>query len=100
MHAITKEKLLINARNSWRMWSNHVMGWSGIGFSAYLMLPPEQQQTIVSHLPIPAWTVPLVAAVAGIVARLWPQHNISAAVAAAKSEDAPQPPEPGAERQE
>lgn len=104
MHPITKEKLRINMANAWRMWSNWVMGASGIAFSAYLTLAPEQQQSLVSHLPVAPWLVPILATVGGIAARLWPQHSITAAVAAAKSVDSPQPPElgpaPGEERQE
>lgn len=91
MDPTTKQKLAINASNAWKMWSNWVMAAAGIAFGIYLQLPIEQQQALVQHLPVPPWLLPIVATGLGIVARLWPQKSISPAVAAAKSEDAPQP---------
>ena len=95
MDPVTKEKLAINASNAWKMWSNWIMAGAGIAFGIYLQLPPEQAQAILAHLPVPPWLIPIIASVVGIAARLWPQHSISPAVAAAKSEDAPQPPVEG-----
>jgi len=89
---VTKEKLAVNAANAWRMASNWVMAAAGAAFAIYLALPQDQQQTLVQHLPVPGWLLPIAASVVGIAARLWPQKSISGAVAAAKSQDAPQPP--------
>lgn len=92
MDSTTKDKLAINVANSWKMASNWVMGAAGIAFTIYLALPPLQQQTLLDHLPVPAWLLPILASIVGIVARLWPQKSITPAVAAAKSQDAPQAP--------
>lgn len=90
----TKTKLAINASNATRMASNWVMAAAGAMFAIWLALPPEQQQALIAHLPVPAWVLPVLTSIAGIVARLWPQSSITPAVAAAKSGDAPQPAEP------
>lgn len=87
MDQATKDKLAINVSNSWKMWSNHVMVIAGAVFAIYLRLRPDQQQTLVDHLPVPPWLLPIVASVIGIAVRLWPQRSISAPVAAAKSAD-------------
>lgn len=92
MDDTTKQKLAVNASNAWKMASNYVMAGSGVIFAIYLGLPAEQQQAIINHLPVPAWLVPIVGSVVGIAARLWPQKSITPEVAAAKSDDAPQPP--------
>ncbi len=92
MDDITKQKLAVNIENAHKMASNYVMGASGVAFAIYLGLPPEQQAAILAHLPVPPWLVPIIGSVIGIVARLWPQKSITPAVAAAKSEDAAQPP--------
>jgi len=89
MDPTTKEKLQINVNNAWKMASNWVMAAAGIAFAIYLQLPLEQQQTLIQHLPVPPWLLPILASVVGIVARLVPQKAITPAVAAAKSEDAP-----------
>jgi len=88
MDPTTKEKLQINVNNAWKMASNWVMAAAGIAFAIYLQLPLEQQQTLIQHLPVPPWLLPILASVVGIVARLVPQKSITPAVAA-KSEDAP-----------
>lgn len=94
MDQTTKDKLAINVANSWKMASNYVMVGAGIAFAYWLTLSPEQQALIISHLPIPPWLIPIATGFAGFAARLWPQKSITPAVAAAKSEDAPQPAEP------
>lgn len=88
MEQEAKDKLAINVANSWKMASNWVMTISGALFAIYLSLPPDQQQTLVNHLPVPPWLVPIIGTVIGVLARLWPQKSITADVAAAKS-DAP-----------
>lgn len=90
MDDATKDKLAINAANAWKMWSNWVMTASGIAFAIYLALPQDQQATLVQHMPVPAWLLPIIGSIIGIVARLWPQKSLTPPVAAAKSEDAPQ----------
>ena len=92
MDETTKDKLAINVSNAWKMWSNWIMSAAGIAFAIYLALPADQQQTLIQHIPVPAWLLPIAASVVGIVARLWPQKSITPPVAAAKSDDAPQPP--------
>ena len=91
MDATTKDKLAINLANSYKMASNWVMAAAGIVFTIYLALPLDQQQTLLQHLPVPPWLLPIAASIAGIVARLIPQKSITPAVAAAKSDAAPQP---------
>lgn len=91
MDQTTKEKLAINFANSWKMASNWVMGAAGTAFAIYLAMPAAQQQTLLEHLPVPPWLLPILATVVGIVARLVPQKSITPTVAAAKSEDAPEP---------
>lgn len=85
MDPTTKDKLATNVANSWKMASNYVMAAAGVAFTIYLALPPEQQQTLIQHLPVPPWVLPIVASVIGIVARLWPQKSITPAIAEAKS---------------
>ena len=91
MDEIIKDKLAINVANSWKMASNWIMSAAGIMFAIYLALPLDQQAALVAHLPVPPWVLPIVTSVIGIVARLWPQKSITPDVAAAKSDDAPQP---------
>jgi len=89
MDQTTKDKLAVNVTNSWKMASNYVMAIAGALFAIYLALPLDQQQTLVAHLPVPAWALPIAGSVVGIVARLWPQKSITADVAAAKSDTPP-----------
>lgn len=92
MDDTTKEKLAINASNAWKMASNWVMGATGILFAIWFGLPADQQQAVIAHIPVPPWVLPILTSVIGIAARLWPQRSITSEVAAAKSDDAPQPP--------
>lgn len=85
MEQDTKDKLAVNVANSWKMASNWVMTASGALFAIYLALPLEQQQTLINHLPMPPWLVPIAGTVIGVAARLWPQKSITPEVAAAKS---------------
>ena len=89
MDLTTKDKLATNVANGWKMASNWVMAAAGVIFTIYLALPPDQQQAIVQHLPVPPWLLPIVATVIGILARLWPQKSITSAVAEAKSDESP-----------
>lgn len=91
MESITKEKLLINAQNAHKMWSNWAMSATGVLGAFWFAMPEAQQRSVVEHLPVPMWMVPIVMTVIGVAARLWPQKNITPAVAAASSETAPQP---------
>ena len=88
MDPITKDKLALNVANSYKMASNWVMAAAGVAFTVYLALPPEQQQALIQHLPMPPWLLPILASVIGIAARLMPQKSITPEVAAAKSADA------------
>lgn len=89
MDETAKAKLALNAANAWKMWSNWVMGVASTAWTIYLAMPKEYQDTLISHLPVPPWTIPLITLAIGIVARIWPQGNISPAVAAAKSDQSP-----------
>lgn len=89
MDQVTKDKLALNARISYKFASNWVMTAAGIGFAIYLHLTEAQQQALLEHLPLPAWLLPIIASTVGILARIWPQKNVSQAEGAAKSEDAP-----------
>lgn len=93
MDDTTKAKLAVNVSNSYKMASNWVMTISGAAFAIYLALPLEQQQTLINHLPVPPWLLPIVGSVVGVVARLWPQHSITPEVALAKSNSDDQPKE-------
>lgn len=77
MQQASKDRLAFNLRHAARMASNWVMTAAGAAFAVYLSLPIEQQQTIIAHLPVPPWALPIIASVVGIVARLWPQRAIS-----------------------
>lgn len=92
MDQTTKDKLATNVANSWKMASNYVMGLAGAIFAVWLALPPEIQQTVIDHLPVKPWLLPVITAVLGIVARLWPQKSISPEVAAAESDQPPADP--------
>lgn len=77
MDDTTKARLDANLANGWRMASNWVQGVAGMMFAIYLALPPDQLATLNSHLPVPAWALPITTSVIGIVARLWPQKSIT-----------------------
>lgn len=72
----TKQQLATNLGNAWRMASNWAMATAGTIFAIYLGLPVEQQQTIIAHLPVPPWALPIAASVVGIAARIWPQRSL------------------------
>ena len=76
MNDESKEKLASNVANSYKMASNWVFTAVGALGAIWLALPPDQQQTIIAHLPVPAWVLPIVGTVVGVVARLWPQANL------------------------
>jgi hypothetical protein len=73
----TKDKITTNVSNSWKMASNWAMSLTGAMFAVYLALPLDQQQAVVTHLPVPAWVLPIITSVIGIVARLWPQKSLN-----------------------
>lgn len=83
MDPTTKEKLAVNVTNSWRMASNWIMSAAGVMFAIYLALPLDQQSALLAHLPVPPWILPILTSVIGIVARLWPQKNLTPEAAAA-----------------
>lgn len=87
MDDVTKNKFATNVANSWKMASNWIMSLAGTLGMIYLAIPEEQEKTIIQHLPIPVWSVPIVLTVIGIIARLWPQKSITPAVAVAKADD-------------
>lgn len=97
--ALVAEKQKINIANSLKMRSVQVIGGISSAFLAMIgvvaQLPEEQQialaTTLLNHL---GWVSLIPVAIFGIhyYARIKPQFNISPAVAAAKSVDAPQPP--------
>ena len=80
MEQSAKESLVLNASNAWRMASNWAMATAGTVFAIYLSLPAEQQKTIIEHLPVPPWVMPIAATVLGIVARIWPQKSVDKAL--------------------
>ncbi len=72
-----KEQLAANTANAWKMASNWVFTISGALVAIWVSLPLEQQSTLIAHLPIPAWMVPIAGSVIGIVARIWPQQSLA-----------------------
>ena len=92
MDQTTKDKLWINVSNSLKMASNYVMAGAGAMFAIWLSLTTDMQQTVIQHLPVPPWLIPILTAVLGIVARLWPQKSITPEIAAAKSDSTPPTP--------
>lgn len=104
MDDTTKEKLAINVANAWKMWSNRATVAMGALWTAYFALPTAcdtgatctTQHTVQlwfsTALHIPLALIASLATVATVLFRVWPQKSITPAVAAAKSEDAPQPP--------
>lgn len=93
MEDLTKQKILVNLTNSYKMASNWWFTMLGILGVIWVNMPDAQQQVVIAHLPVPGWMLPIIGTVIGIVARLWPQKSISPEVAVAKSADAPQPEE-------
>lgn len=102
MDPTTKEKLTINVVNSWKMWSNRATVAMGSLWTLYFTLPTacdagttcltqhDVQVWFSTTLHIPLAIVAAVATALTVAFRVWPQH-LPAAVALAKSEDAPQP---------
>ena len=77
MDDLTKDKLVSNLTNSYKMASNWWFTMLGTLGVIWVNLPVEQQQAVISHLPVPGWVLPIVGTVIGIVARLWPQASIT-----------------------
>lgn len=78
MDGTTKgQKMAANFAISWKMASNWVMGAAGLAFAFYLSLPPEQQQAVLAHLPVPPWVLPIVASLIGFLARIYPQKSLT-----------------------
>lgn len=88
MEQDTKDKLAVNVANSWKMLSVQIATLANGLFALYFFLPVDQQAAILSHLPVPAWLIPIIANVLIFGGRVLPQKGITADVAAAKS-DAP-----------
>lgn len=74
MDDTAKDKLVSNLANSWKMASNWWFSALGALGVIWVNLPAEQQQAVISHLPVPGWVLPIVGTVIGIVARVWPQQ--------------------------
>lgn len=85
----TKAKLATNISNSWKMASNVWYGVVGALAVAYTQMPPEMQQSILGHIPVPPWALPVITYLIGYALRVMPQKAITPTVAAAKSADAP-----------
>lgn len=90
----TTNKLAINVANSWKMLSVQWMAFVSTVAGIWLAIPKEMQDSILSHLPVPPWALAPISFVIGYLVRVKPQFNMSAAVAEAKSVDAPQDPVP------
>lgn len=88
MEQATKDKLAVNVGASYKMASNWVMTAAGAVATIWFAMPPEQQAELVKHSFVPPWAYPIALTVLGIAARLWPQFNLSANEASAKSMDA------------
>lgn len=82
----TKDKIKLSAANAHKMASNWVAVVWGGALAILFAMPADALAAVVSRLPVPAWTVPVIVAVIGVVARLWPQKSITPEVTAAKSE--------------
>lgn len=76
MDEVAKDRLASNVSNCWKMASTWVMTASGAAFAVYLSLPAAQQQTLIDHLPVQPWVVPIITSTIGIVARMWPQKSV------------------------
>jgi hypothetical protein len=46
---------------------------AGLLGTVWFALPDEQQMEILKHSPLPAWSYPVVLAVVGVIAKVWPQ---------------------------
>lgn len=62
-----------NAPKKFTTW---VMSAAATLFAIFLALPATQQTELISHLPVPAWALPIIFTVIGIVAGMWPQTNL------------------------
>lgn len=93
MEDATKQKLAVNVGSSWKMASNIASGIVAAIGTALLAMPEDMRTQLLSHIPAPAWALPVIGWVAIYVARVWPQKSLTPDEAAAKSADAPQPPE-------
>lgn len=94
MDQTTKDKLATNVSNSWKMASVQATAVLSIFWGAYAAMPPEMQQTLLTHLPVPPWALGIISWAITYVARVWPQKSITPDVAAAKSTDAVDPDHP------
>ncbi len=80
-----KAKLRENAAILYKMASAWVMGLAGTLGTVWLALPVDQQQTIIKLSPLPVWAYPIVLTALGILARIWPQKNITPTEAVGKA---------------
>lgn len=87
MQQETKDKIKLSAANAHKMASNWVTVVWGAALTILFAMPADALAAVVSRLPVPAWTVPVIVAVIGVVARLWPQKSITPKVADAKSDN-------------
>lgn len=100
MEETTKDKLALNVANAWKMWSNRATVIVGALWTYYFTLPTacaagttcttqgDVQMWFSTTLHVPLAVIATIATVLTVIARVWPQSNITPAVAAAKSEDA------------
>ena len=93
MNPDMKDQLRLNLIALPRMLSARFMGLCALALGFWLYIPPDQQQTIMDHLPVPRWALPLIVTLIGWTVRIWPQVGLQQPAPAAPSTP-PEPPAP------
>lgn len=76
MNEEVKARLVENVKNSYKMYSNWVFAAIGTGALVWGQMDEPTRQTLLAHLPVPGWVVPLLTSVGGIVVRCLPQIKL------------------------
>lgn len=85
MEQATKDKLVTNVVVSYKMASVQASAAVGGLGSIFLAMPEQMRNDLLSHIPAPAWALPIIGFVVIYVFRMWPQWNLTPNEAGAKS---------------
>ena len=72
-----KDKFITNLIALPKMNSAKFMTVCGVLAMVWIGLPADQQATVIAHLPLPAWALPIMATIIGLAVRVWPQVSLT-----------------------
>ena len=77
MNPELKDKFISNLVALPKMNSAKFMALCGFLAMVWVGLPADQQATVIAHLPLPAWALPIIATIIGLAVRVWPQVSLT-----------------------